>query len=85
MSSSATHPDLLSKVDEHELPELYGGVCRCKATCVYSEKGPWSEVENRLNYQKPNECSDESDEEFKDGDFTSMLRDDDENLEALKH
>ena len=84
MSSSQNHPELVEMVDEYELPDLYGGNCSCKATCIYSEKGPWSEVENRVNYQKPDECSDEDDddEEFKQMDlkglnkgFENMLRD----------
>lgn len=31
ISSSETHDELLEQVDEHELPELYGGLCSCKA------------------------------------------------------
>lgn len=57
-SASASHPLLADEVDEYELPDLYEGQCSCKATCVYSEKGPWSEVENRVNFQKPDEDSD---------------------------
>ena len=53
ISSTDTHDDLLEEVDEYELPELYGGVCSCKAQCIYSEKGPWTEVENFINYQDP--------------------------------
>ncbi len=33
------------------LPKLYGGECECEATCVYSDKGPWADVENKINYQ----------------------------------
>jgi len=33
------------------LPKLYGGECDCEATCVYSDKGPWADVENKINYQ----------------------------------
>lgn len=55
----------MALVDEHELPTVYGGVCNCKASCVYSEKGPWTEVENRVNYQKPDEVSEDSEEELK--------------------
>ena len=60
-------------MDEHELPTLYGGLCKCKATCVYSEKGPWSEVENRVNYQKPDENSDDSGEELKQHEVDEKL------------
>jgi len=34
-----------------ELPKLYGGKCECEASCVYSDKGPWADVENKINYQ----------------------------------
>ena len=52
-SNSDTNDDLLEEVDEYELPKIYGGICDCKASCVYSEKGPWTEVENQINYQEP--------------------------------
>ena len=52
---------MLNGVDEYDLPTLYGGLCDCKATCVYSEKGPWSEVENLVNYQEPQYSDDEED------------------------
>lgn len=41
ISSNESHEDLAAEVNEHELPELYGGTCECEATCIYSEKGPW--------------------------------------------
>jgi hypothetical protein len=53
ISSSNTHDDLLDEVDSYDLPQLYGGQCKCEATCVYSEKGPWTEVENRIDYRDP--------------------------------
>jgi hypothetical protein len=37
--------------DLADLPKLYGGSCECEATCVYSDKGPWNDTENRVNYQ----------------------------------
>jgi hypothetical protein len=40
---------------------LYGGLCSCKASCVYSEKGPWSEVENLIDYRNPAPNSDDED------------------------
>ena len=52
-SSGSTHKDLQNEVDEYELPTCYGGTCECKATCIYSEKGPWTEVENLINYKDP--------------------------------
>jgi len=54
ITSSGTHEDLFSEVKECELPQVYGGVCECEATCIYSEKGPWSEIENYINYKDPN-------------------------------
>jgi len=40
---------------------MYGGICECKATCIYSEKGPWSEVENMIDYRNPEAQSDSDD------------------------
>ena len=54
ISPTETHEELLNEVDPEELPQLYGGNCECKATCIYSEKGPWSEGENFINYKDPN-------------------------------
>jgi len=44
---------MLELIDENDLPDIYGGSCCCKAQCIYSEKGPWSEVENFVDYQNP--------------------------------
>ena len=41
ISSNETHEDLMNDVRDVDLPELYGGVCECDATCIYSEKGQW--------------------------------------------
>ena len=71
-SASASHPILADEVDEYELPDLYEGQCSCKATCVYSEKGPWSEVENHVNFQKPDEGSSD-DDDFDEGDLSEKL------------
>mmetsp|Transcript_36544 Transcript_36544/g.56108 ORF Transcript_36544/g.56108 Transcript_36544/m.56108 type:complete len:173 (+) Transcript_36544:551-1069(+) len=54
ISTSDTHEDLIAEVGEYELPQIYGGLCECRATCVYSERGPWSEIENFINYKDPN-------------------------------
>jgi hypothetical protein len=62
ISANSTHADLVKEVDEYELPSIYGGICDCKATCIYSEKGPWSEVENMINYKDPQPDSDEDEE-----------------------
>jgi hypothetical protein len=64
ISPESTHDDLLSSIDPSELPKLYGGSCECRATCIYSEKGPWSEQENFINYKDPNSRKfDDSDED----------------------
>lgn len=33
------------------LPTIYGGKCNCQAQCIYSEKGPWSDIVNVIDYQ----------------------------------
>ena len=45
-----THKDLISRFSPSNLPQLYGGECECDATCVYSDKGPWADVENKINF-----------------------------------
>ena len=64
LSSSNTHDDLLEEVDSYDLPSLYGGQCQCEATCVYSEKGPWTEVENRINYRDPKQALSDEDSDL---------------------
>ena len=54
-----THPELLARVDQAKLPKLYGGLCECKASCIYSNKGPWTSLENKTNYQNKKGSSDE--------------------------
>lgn len=51
ITGEATHPDLSKSVKAEMLPKLYGGLCECEATCIYSDKGPWCQVENKVNYQ----------------------------------
>jgi len=51
ITGEATHPDLSKSVQPDKLPRLYGGLCECEATCIYSDKGPWCQVENKVNYQ----------------------------------
>lgn len=46
-----SHKVLREKVESCNLPQLYGGECDCDATCVYSDKGPWADIENKINYQ----------------------------------
>jgi len=50
ITGESTHKDLQEKVDVNNLPNLYGGACECEATCVYSDKGPWADVENKINF-----------------------------------
>lgn len=50
VTGEATHNDLLEAFILEELPKLYGGFCECEASCVYSDKGPWADVENKVNY-----------------------------------
>ena len=59
ISTTSSHTDLQKEVEEYELPAIYGGVCECKASCIYSEKGPWSEVENLVNYREQGDSDDE--------------------------
>ena len=53
ITSNITHDELLQEVDEYELPTLYGGLCNCVASCIYSDKGPWTEIENQVDYRNP--------------------------------
>ena len=53
-------------IHEMDLPDIYGGECSCKAQCIYSEKGPWSEVENFVDYQNPGAAFSDSDEDNED-------------------
>ena len=46
ITAGSSHEEITDTIDEYELPEIYGGKCNCKAKCIYSEKGPWTEVEN---------------------------------------
>ena len=55
-----SHPELLARVADVNLPKLYGGLCECKASCIYSDKGPWSDKENTFNFQKIPETTTET-------------------------
>ena len=52
------HPEF--NIANSDLPQAYGGDCQCQASCIYSEKGPWSDKQNRINYRDR-----ETGEEFK--------------------
>lgn len=63
ITGSESHPEMLDLIDPMDLPDIYGGECSCKAQCIYSEKGPWSEVENFVDYQNPGAAFSDSDED----------------------
>jgi len=44
---------LIEAVEPERLPQLYGGQCNCSAQCIYSEKGPWSDILNVIDFQNP--------------------------------
>lgn len=50
ITGESTHGDIVDKFEPQNLPKLYGGTCECEATCVYSDKGPWADVENKINF-----------------------------------
>ena len=50
ITGESTHKLLQERFDADKLPNLYGGTCECEATCVYSDKGPWADIENKINY-----------------------------------
>ena len=40
--------DLLSKIDEKNLPKFFGGLCNCDPYgCLFSNEGPWNANKNR--------------------------------------
>jgi hypothetical protein len=43
--------ELLDLFDPNELPKLYGGACECEATCVYSDRGLWADMENKIDFR----------------------------------
>lgn len=42
---------LLEAVDPARLPAIYGGQCNCSAQCIYSDKGPWTDILNVIDFQ----------------------------------
>lgn len=61
ITGAECHNEMIKLIDPMDLPEIYGGECNCKAQCIYSEKGPWSEVENFVDYQNPGAGMSDSD------------------------
>ncbi len=78
-------PQLLELVDPQKLPKEFGGKCECEATCIYSDKGPWADTENKINYANLNS---NSKEEFKfqedDEDNIDLLNNEEEDFSELK-
>ena len=75
ISGENSHSDLKEMVTPENLPTIYGGLCKCKATCVFSDKGPWSPTENYVNYALNEEefkYEDEEEEEEERGDFEGI-------------
>ncbi len=69
-----SHPELLESFDMDKLPKLYGGEAEAEATCVYADRGPWADGENKINYANG---GGPDGEEFK-------FEDDDEQVDLLK-
>jgi len=38
-------------IEESKLAKEYGGRATAEASCIYSERGPWTEIENKINYK----------------------------------
>ena len=76
---------LLEAVEPERLPQIYGGQCSCSAQCIYSDKGPWSDILNVIDFQNRQYTTTEAEfhenvqarEEFKLLDYNS---DDDDPL-----
>jgi hypothetical protein len=79
MSGDDSHDDLLAEVKECDLPEIYGGMCECEATCIYSDIGPWCDYENTINFKDPN-----SKKKGKDSGSDEACDMDERNLNSLK-
>ena len=53
MTGENSHAKLLEMIEPAKLPKEYGGEAEAEATCIYSERGPWTQVENKINYAAP--------------------------------
>lgn len=51
ITGESSPKELLDAISQENLPEIYSGKCRCLAQCIYSEKGPWTDVINTIDYQ----------------------------------
>lgn len=52
LSADTTHPKLLEMIEASKLPKEYGGEATAEASCIFSERGPWTEVENKINFRE---------------------------------
>ena len=80
ISSSCTSDELQEEINDEELPAIYGGSCECQATCIYSEKGPWSDCENLINFKEPNKKVNKL-----EADFRKEFIDEDPNIGQLNN
>jgi hypothetical protein len=51
LTAEFTHARLKELVSADKLPKEYGGNAEAEAGCIYSERGPWTEIENKVNYK----------------------------------
>ena len=51
ITSESSPIELLEVVTPENLPAIYGGKCSCMAQCIFSEKGPWTDVVNTIDFQ----------------------------------
>lgn len=51
LTGESTPEELTASVPLCNLPKVYGGQCTCQATCIYSEKGPWTNILNTIDWQ----------------------------------
>ena len=50
ITNESAPKELLDVVAPENLPRIYGGKCDCISQCIYSEKGPWTDVVNTIDY-----------------------------------
>lgn len=51
ITGESSPEQLMQAVEKERLPTVYGGECNCQAQCIYSDKGPWTEVLNVVDFQ----------------------------------
>lgn len=51
ITGESSTQSLLDSFDLDKLPATFGGKCTCGAQCIYSDKGPWSDVLNVIDFQ----------------------------------